>query len=104
MASYYPTALPTGFGSVSRQSTTSKSYASASSQQLTLFLDMRGWLKDAVEQAIQPLITEITTLKGKLEETDNRVRKLEKEVELEDEKAQQVQAQSAIVNGGEKDA
>jgi len=97
MASYYPTALPTGFGSVSRQSTTSESYASASSQQLTLFLDMRGWLKDAVEQAIQPLITEITTLKGKLEETDNRVRKLEKEVELKDEKAQQVQAQSAIV-------
>ena len=59
---------------------------------------MRGLLKDAVEQAIQPLITEITTLKGKLEETDNRVRKLEKEVtELKDEKAQQVQAQSAIV-------
>ena len=39
---------------------------------------MRGWLKDAVEQAIQPLITEITILKGKLEETDNRVRKLER--------------------------
>ena len=50
------------------------------SQQLTPFLDMRGWIKDAVEQAVQPLITEITILKGKLEETDNRVRKLEKEV------------------------
>ena len=43
-----------------------------------------------MEQAVQPLITEITILKGKLEETDNRVRKLEKEVmELKDEKAQQ---------------
>ena len=26
------------------------------SQQLTPFLDMRGWIKDAVEQAVQPLM------------------------------------------------
>ena len=59
------------------------------SQHLTPFFDIRGWLKDTVDQAVQPLLYEISILKDSLqsgggnETAEGRTTQSQAEVQVE---------------------
>ena len=66
------------------------------SQHLTPFFDILGWLQDSIDQAVQPLVHEISVLKDRVSRLEEEVKQLKVEPLVQGQAQAQAQGVQSI--------